>query len=139
MKTLNTVAAVAALAFAGAVAAEDRGVPGIDVDVNARAPIADTNSDGKITRAEAKGNAALSAQFDKLDTNKDGSLDNAEFAKFESTASAKAKAKSKVPGNKDGAPGVDEGTGDEKAQTTNRPGTTDDSPPTNQDKLGPGR
>lgn len=141
MKKISYVAAAAAVALSGSVLADDRGVPGVNVDVNADAslsmPMADKNSDGKITKAEAAGNQKLASQFDKLDANKDGSLDKGEFAKFE--GSAKGKAKSAMPGNKDGAPGVDEGMGDEKAQPGNVPGTTDDSVPGNKDKLGPGR
>ena len=136
-RTIPTLAAIAAMTLAGSAFAEDStktgGVPGIDVDVNANAsmPMADKNSDGKVSKAEAASNKELSAQFSKLDANKDGNLDKAEFAKFE--------AKAKVPGNKDGAPGKDEGIGDERAQPTNKPGTTDDSVPGNEDKLGPGR
>lgn len=135
MKKFTLITAVAAFALAGAAAADERGVPGVDVDVNVKAPLVDKNSDGKITRAEASSNSQLSAQFDKLDTNKDGNLDKGEFAKFE----GKASAKTKMPGNKDGAPGIDEGMGDEKAQPGNIPNTTDDSVPGNKDKLGPGR
>lgn len=135
MKKLSIITAAATILVAGAAVADDRGVPGIDVDVNLKAPMVDKNSDGKITRAEASSNSQLSAQFDKLDTNRDGSLDKGEFAKFEGKASAKGK----MPGNKDGAPGVDEGTGDERAQPIDRPNTTDDSVPGNKDKLGPGR
>lgn len=72
----------------------------------------DKNADGKVTKAEAASNKQLSTQFDSLDANKDGNLDKAEFARFE---------------------------GDEAANPTNRPGTTDDSTPGNEDKLGPGR
>lgn len=171
-------AALCVMALSGTAIAEDRGVPGVDVDINTSLsmPMADKNSDGKVTRAEAAGNTRLTAQFEKLDGNKDGALDSGEFARFESTAKAhthlntrlaaqfekldankdgaldkgefakiestasvKGKVKSAVPGNKDGAPGVDEGTGDERANTNDTPGTLDDSVPGNQDKLGPGR
>ena len=140
-RTIPTLAAIAAVTLAGSAFAQDStkhgGVPGIDVDVNANAsmPMADKNSDGKVSKAEAASNKELSAQFSSLDTNKDGNLDKAEFAKFE----AKGKASGSLPGNKDGAPGKDEGTGDERAQPTNKPGTTNDSVPGNEDKLGPGR
>jgi hypothetical protein len=135
----HTLAAAAALMLAGvALAADDtkRGVPGIDVDVNADAnikmPMVDKNSDGKVTRSEAASNADLSRQFDKLDANKDGALDKGEFAKFQAKGSAKA-------GKNDGAPGIDEGAGDEKANQNNTPGTTNDSTPGNKDLPGPGR
>lgn len=132
LRTIHSLAAVAALALTGsAFAADDqsRGVPGIDVDTNAKVSMVnvDKNSDGKVTKAEASSNQQLSQKFDSLDANKDGNLDKGEFAKFEAKGAA---------GNKDGAPGKDEG---EPATTTNRPGTTDDSTPSNPDKLGPGR
>ena len=133
-RKIQTLAAIAAVTLAGSAFAQDStksgGVPGIDVDVNANAsmPMADKNSDGKVSKAEAASNKELSAQFATLDTNKDGNLDKAEFAKFEAKGSAS--------GNKDGAPGKDEG---DPATKIDRPGTTDDSTPANQDKLGPGR
>lgn len=121
MLKLKTIAAVAALTLAGSAAAqsqpEGQGVPGVDVDVNANVNMAsiDKDSDGKITKAEAKGNDKLTKEFGKLDSNKDGSLDQGEFAKFEASASG------------------------EKSNRTNKPGTTDDSTKGNEDKLGPGR
>ena len=139
---LSPLTAAAARAFGGAAFAQDStksgGVPGVDVDVDANIsmPMADKNSDGKVSKSEAASNKKLASQFDSLDTNKDGNLDKAEFAKFEGSAKGKAKG---MRGNKDGAPGVDEGTGDERANTNDRPGTTDDSVPGNKDKLGPGR
>lgn len=128
----SLAAAAAALALSGAAFAQDStqsgGVPGIDVDVNANIsmPMADKNSDGKVSKSEAAGNEKLASQFDTYDKNKDGNLDKGEFAKFE----AGAKGSAKKPASKD--------SGD-PATTTNRPGTTDDSTPTNEDKLGPGR
>jgi hypothetical protein len=132
-RKIQTLAAVAAVTLAGSAFAQDStksgGVPGVDVDVNAKASMAtaDKNSDGKVSKAEAASNKELSSQFSKLDSNKDGNLDKGEFAKFE--ASGKA-------GSKDGALGKDEG---DPATTIDKPGTTNDSTPTNEDKLGPGR
>ena len=123
---INTVAAVAALMLAGGAFADDtqgRGVPGVDVNVDLKMPMVDKNSDGKVTRSEAASNPELSRQFDTLDSNKDGSLDKGEFAKFQ----AKGKG---VIGND---------SGDEAPNKNNTPGTTDDSTPGNKDKLGPGR
>ena len=137
-KNLPYLTAAAALALSGAAFAQDStksgGVPGIDVDIDANVsmPMADKNSDGKVSKAEAASNKKLASQFDTYDKNKDGNLDKGEFAKFEAGASGSAK----KPANKDGAPGKDEG---DPATTTNRPGTTDDSVPGNEDKLGPGR
>lgn len=117
--------AAAAVFGAGVALADDphRGMPGMDVDVNAKVDMSsvDKNSDGKITKSEASSNKDLSSQFSQLDTNKDGSLDQGEFAKFEAKGSA------------------GRSTGDEAANPTNRPGTTDDSTPGNKDRLGPGR
>lgn len=142
-RNIPTLTAAAVLALSGAAFAQDStksgGLPGVDVDVNANIsmPMADKNSDGKVSKAEAADNQKLAAQFDKLDTNKDGNLDKGEFARFEGSAKAKTNsAKDAAKGNKDGAPGKDEG---DPAQTYDRPGTTDDSTPGNQDKLGPGR
>lgn len=129
MRKIHTLAAIAALTLAGSAYADDKGVSGIDVDANASVKMTqDKNSDGKISKSEAASDQKLAKQFDKLDSNKDGNLDKGEFAKFE--------VDSKVPGNKDGAPGKDEG---DPAQPGNVPGTTDDSVPGNEDKLGPGR
>ena len=129
MRKIHTLAAIAALTLAGSAYADDKGVSGIDVDANASVKMTqDKNSDGKISKSEAASDQKLAKQFDKLDSNKDGNLDKGEFAKFE--------VDSKVPGNKDGAPGKDEG---DPAQPVNKPGTTDDSVPGNEDKLGPGR
>lgn len=141
-RNLSSLTAAAALALSGAAFAQDStnrgGVPGVDVDVDANVtmPMADKNSDGKVSKSEAASNKKLASQFDSLDTNKDGNLDKGEFAKFEGSAKGQA---NKARGNKDGAPGADEGMGDERSNTNNRPGTTDDSVPGNQDKLGPGR
>jgi hypothetical protein len=131
---LYSLTAVAALALSGSAFAQDStrgGVPGVDlnVDANISMPAADKNSDGKVSKSEAASNQKLSQQFDSLDSNKDGNLDKGEFAKFEAGAKGKA-------GSKDGAPGKDEG---DPATKSNRPGTTDDSTPGNEDKLGPGR
>ena len=141
-RNIASLTAAAALALSGAAFAQDStksgGVPGVDVDVDANIsmPMADKNSDGKVSKSEAASNKKLASQFDSLDANKDGNLDKGEFAKFEASAKGQA---NKARSNKDGAPGADDGTGDERANTTNRPGTTDDSTPGNQDKLGPGR
>lgn len=45
----------------------------------------DKNSDGSLTKAEAisSKNKDLAGAFDKLDANRDGRIDNAEFAKFD--------------------------------------------------------
>jgi hypothetical protein len=129
MRKIQTLAAIAALTLAGGALAQT-GAAGVDVDVNASAGMvkSDNNSDGKISKSEAAGDSKLAKQFDKLDANKDGNLDQAEFAKFEASG--------KASGKGDGAPGKDEG---DPANPNNVPGTTDDSTKSNPDKLGPGR
>lgn len=47
----------------------------------------DTDSSGTITRGEATALPALSEQWAILDSNMDGALDEAEFAKFEPESS----------------------------------------------------
>lgn len=135
MRTISTITAAATLLLAGGALAQDRGVPGIDVDINTDAkvnmPNVDKNSDGKVSRSEAASDKQLSQQFDKLDANKDGNLDKGEFAKFE----AKGKAKGNAKGTSRN-PQTDEG---EPANPNDTPGTTDDSTPGNPDQLGPGR
>lgn len=44
----------------------------------------DQNKDGAVSKNEAKKNKALFKQWSKLDVNKDGKLDQGEFAAFES-------------------------------------------------------
>lgn len=67
------------------------GVPGIDVDLTARLGKLDTDGDKSISKAEAKTDAKLKADFSKLDTNKDGKLDSGEFARFEVKAEVEKK------------------------------------------------
>ena len=101
-----TIAGAAMLALAGSAAA-DNTKASAEVEV-------DANRDGKITKTEAKTNKELSAQFSKLDTNKDGNLDSAEYAAFEAT-------------------------NPNEAANPDVPNTTDDTVPGNKDKLGPSR
>jgi hypothetical protein len=44
----------------------------------------DKDTDGMVSKTEAKKDKDLGKQFDTLDSNKDGKLDNAEFSVFES-------------------------------------------------------
>ena len=48
----------------------------------------DKNRDGNITKKEAASNKDLTKQWDTLDANKDGKLDQGEFAQFEASGSA---------------------------------------------------
>lgn len=130
-KKISILGGAALLLAGSAFAGTERGVPGVDANssgtasANLKAPLADKNSDGKITKSEAASNPELSKQFAKLDTNKDGSLDMSEYAKFEATAGATG--------------GVTSNQGDEAPNKNNVPGTTDDSVPGNKDLPGPRR
>jgi len=46
----------------------------------------DANHDGKITRQEASAFSALEVTFDKVDTNKNGTLDAGEFSHSQPTS-----------------------------------------------------
>ena len=66
-------------------AERDRGVPGVDVDVDIRARMGklDTNKDNKISKTEAKVDKSLAKEFSKLDKDNNSLLDRGEFSKFE--------------------------------------------------------
>lgn len=46
----------------------------------------DKDKDGTVSKKEASSNKELTKQWDTLDVNKDGKLDEAEFAQFESSS-----------------------------------------------------
>ena len=48
----------------------------------------DSDKDGMVSKKEASKNKDLTAKWDTLDTNKDGKLDQGEFAAFETGASS---------------------------------------------------
>ena len=106
-KTLHSLAAITALALAGAAIADDTtlGLPatpavGVGANANLSLKSVDANKDGKVSKDEAAGNPQLADQFDKLDANHDGNLNQAEFAKFEGSAKGDAKASGKKPSDK---------------------------------------
>jgi hypothetical protein len=88
----QALAAVAALTLAGSAYAQAPGTPSAaDVTVTPTGMAKhDKNSDGKISKAEAAADKKLAAQFDMLDTNKDGGLDAMEYAKLETKPGATA-------------------------------------------------
>lgn len=67
----------------GSGAAGAGGMIGADANLSAL----DKDSDGMISKTEAKTNKDLMKQFSKLDTNKDGKLSASEYASFEATPS----------------------------------------------------
>jgi len=75
--------------------------------------VLDINTDGKLSQDEVSGNATLKSDFSKLDTDRNGSLSNGEFAAFESKGSAN--------GTQGGAKGDSKGAkGGAKSRDTNR-------------------
>jgi Ca2+-binding EF-hand superfamily protein len=68
----------------------------------------DKNKDGYISKAEAKGDAELTKNFDKWDLNNDGKINRAEYLAAmakEDTGKVVNKVKDKVSGNKDASSG----------------------------------
>ena len=81
MKIVLTLLAVSSVAFGAKV-----------VDLKSL----DKDADGFVSVKEATEHAALFNSFKKLDTNKDGKLDNAEIAKFSPKKKAEKAAKENV-------------------------------------------
>lgn len=64
----------------GGVGADATPATGMGADYNRL----DTDKDGTLSKREASANKELMEQWDTLDVNQDGKLDEAEFAQFES-------------------------------------------------------
>src|SRR3954463_11851513 len=93
MRFAKTVLAAAAMALAcGAAFAADN-----DNKAHKGFNDMDKNADGKLTRAEAKGNKELLARWKEADSNNDGVLTRAEYLKLMAKVDAK-KVKEKVTG-----------------------------------------
>jgi len=77
--------------------------------------VLDINTDGKLSKDEVAGNATLKSDFSKLDTDRNGSLSNGEFAAFET------KGKGGAGGAQGSAQGSNSGAkGGAKSKDTNR-------------------
>lgn len=76
--------------------------------------VLDINTDGKLSKDEVKGNATLTSDFSKLDTDRNGSLSNGEFAAFETQGGA-GSAQGGAKGD-----GSAKGKGGAKSKDTNR-------------------
>lgn len=94
MKRNAIIAAIAAATFsAGAYAADvdsatsgSAAAPGAGVGVEADASgftQLDSNSDGQLSRDEVQSDPRLSSQWDSLDANRDGNVDESEFSALE--------------------------------------------------------
>lgn len=53
--------------------------------------VLDVNTDGKLSKDEARADGTLTTRFDQLDADRSGSLSDGEFAKFEASGDAKQK------------------------------------------------
>jgi EF hand len=84
------VASAMALACGGAFAADDKAARKGFNDM-------DKNADGKLTRAEAKGNKDLLAKWKEADSNNDGALSRVEYLKVMAVKDANT-VKEKVTG-----------------------------------------
>lgn len=94
-KSLNVVAGAALAACAGVTFAQISPPSGSTSPSAAPAPGAsgdtftklDADKDGMVSKKEASRNKDLASKWDTLDSNKDGKLDQGEFAAFESGSS----------------------------------------------------
>lgn len=78
------LAALAATLACGATLADDKSMSG--GTTGAEYTKMDKDKDGTLSKKEASKNKDLTSQWDTLDVNKDGKLDEAEFAQFESSS-----------------------------------------------------
>lgn len=93
------LAALAALFAAGATAQVSGAGVGVDAGVSFSS--SDRNADGSISKDEASGTKDLSGRFDDLDANRDGKLDQGEFAKFEASGKASGSSGDRKKGGKE--------------------------------------
>jgi len=84
---LQLIAGAAITAFAGLAFAQSSPPPSTTPATPATSPSAftklDADKDGMVSKKEASKNKDLTSKWDTLDTNKDGKLDQGEFAAFE--------------------------------------------------------
>ena len=85
---LHLIASAAIAAFAGLAVAQTSSTPSTaPATAPATSPSAftklDSDKNGMVSRKEASKNKDLASKWDTLDTNKDGNLDQGEFAAFE--------------------------------------------------------
>jgi Ca2+-binding EF-hand superfamily protein len=68
------------LCAAGSALAQSTAAPDMDKEISAAFAKADKNADGQLSREEAAALPAVAAHFDKVDGDKDGSVNMAEFS-----------------------------------------------------------
>jgi hypothetical protein len=115
-KALSTAIAVAGLATAAPVFAQDAPPQATAPTAQATFAQLDADSDGAISKGEAAASAGLSASFAGLDADGNGSLNSAEFAKFEA-----------MQGTSNDAGDMDDTTNDASNDNGSTDGTNDDS------------
>jgi Ca2+-binding EF-hand superfamily protein len=71
------------LGLAGGAYAQSTAMPAAPADAEVKAAFtkADKNADGKLSRDEAAALPAVAANFDRVDSDKDGTISSAEFGK----------------------------------------------------------
>lgn len=87
MKTKLAIAALASMvsvvAWAGGMSQSATGAVGAGATARMQFSKLDRNHDGYISKKEAKANPKLYKEWKQADANRDGKLDQAEFAQFE--------------------------------------------------------
>ena len=88
---LHLIAGATIAAFAGLAVAQTAPTPSTaPASAPATSPSAftklDSDKNGMVSKKEASKNKDLASKWDALDTNKDGNLDQGEFAAFETSA-----------------------------------------------------
>jgi len=81
---LHLIASAAIAAFAGLAVAQTAATPSTAPSASPSAfTKLDSDKNGMVSKKEASKNKELTSKWDILDTNKDGNLDQGEFAAFE--------------------------------------------------------
>ena len=88
-KHLHLVAGATIAAFAGLAVAQSSPAPSASPSTSTAPSVftkLDSDKNGMVSKKEASKNKDLASKWDTLDTNKDGNLDQGEFAAFETSA-----------------------------------------------------
>ena len=139
MKRKAIIAAIAAATLsAGAYAADvetatsgSANASGVGAGVEADAggfTQLDSNSDGQLSRDEAQGDPRLSSQWDNLDANRDGNVDESEFSAFEGNAPSQQSPQDRPSLGGPQSPGADQGLGATPPGQSTDPGASEAAP-----------